>query len=418
MFFIYRVLTNLILFFSPFIIILRLFKKKEDIIRFKEKFCFFTKKRLKGKLIWFHGASVGEILSIIPLVEKLEKKKEISQILITSNTLSSSKILSHLKSKKIVHQFFPIDTFHYSKKFLNYWKPSVAIFIDSEIWPNMIINIKKKTISLILLNARISDRSFKRWKILPSEAKILFKKFDICLPSSLKSTQYLKSLGAEKIKYIGNLKFSQTEKNKDSLKMTTKNFFSSKQIWCAASTHKTEERICALVHKKLQKKNKNLLTIIIPRHVNRTEKIINEMKKLQLNVHTHESKKKIDPKTDIYLVNSYGKTKPFFKVCKTVFLGGSLIKHGGQNPLEAARYGCRVLHGPNYWNFHEIYKLLNKYKVSSEIKSIKQLSDKVNIMLTKKNNSKIIESKIINLGDKILESTLKEINLFIEKDEN
>ena len=144
MFFIYRVLTNLILFFSPFIIILRLFKKKEDIIRFKEKFCFFTKKRLKGKLIWFHGASVGEILSIIPLVEKLEKKKEISQILITSNTLSSSKILSNLKSKKIVHQFFPIDTFHYSKKFLNYWKPSVAIFIDSEIWPNMIINIKKK----------------------------------------------------------------------------------------------------------------------------------------------------------------------------------------------------------------------------------------------------------------------------------
>ena len=415
MFFIYRILTNLILFISPFIIILRLFKKKEDLIRFKEKFCFFTKKKLKGKLIWFHGASVGEILSIIPLVEKLEKNKEISQILITSNTLSSSKILSNLKSKKIVHQFFPIDTFHYNKKFLNYWKPSVAVFIDSEIWPNMIINIKKKPISLILLNARITEKSFKRWKILPSEAKILFKKFDICLSSSLKSKKYLKSLGAEKIKYIGNLKFSQTEKNQDILKMKTKRFFSSKRIWCAASTHDTEEKICALVHKKLIKKNKNLLTIIIPRHINRTEKIITELKKLQLNVHVHESKNKINPKTDIYLVNSYGKTKPFFKVCKTVFLGGSLIRHGGQNPLEAARYGCKILHGPNNWNFHEIYELLNKYKVSSEIKNIKQLSNKVNIMLTKKNSSKNIESKIKKLGDKILDSTFKEINFFIEK---
>tara|TARA_B100000767_G_C19724085_1_gene518656 strand:+ start:16 stop:1266 length:1251 start_codon:yes stop_codon:yes gene_type:complete len=415
MFFIYRILTNLVLFISPFIIILRLFKKKEDLIRFKEKFCFFTKKKLKGKLIWFHGASVGEILSIIPLVEKLEKNKEISQILITSNTLSSSKILSNLKSKKIVHQFFPIDTFHYNKKFLNYWKPSVAVFIDSEIWPNMIINIKKKPISLILLNARITEKSFKRWKILPSVAKILFNKFDICLSSSLKSTKYLKSLGAEKIKYIGNLKFSQTEKNQDILKMKTKRFFSSKRIWCAASTHDTEEKICALVHKKLKKKNKNLLTIIIPRHINRTEKIITELKKLQLNVHVHESKNKINPKTDIYLVNSYGKTKPFFKVCKTVFLGGSLIRHGGQNPLEAARYGCKILHGPNNWNFHEIYELLNKYKVSSETKNIKQLSNKVNIMLTKKNSSKNIESKIKKLGDKILDSTLKEINFFIEK---
>ena len=147
---IYKFIINIIFFFSPIIILVRLLKKKEDPIRFKEKFCFFSKKRIKGKLIWFHGASVGEILSIIPLIEKLEKNKKIKQILVTSNTLTSSKILSELRLKKTIHQFFPIDTNYHSKKFLKYWKPSSAIFIDSEIWPNMKTNIKKKKINLIL----------------------------------------------------------------------------------------------------------------------------------------------------------------------------------------------------------------------------------------------------------------------------
>ena len=144
MFFVYKVLANLIFLFSPLVILIRLLKKKEHPRRFKEKFSINTKKKISGKLIWFHGASVGEILSVIPLIEKLEKKNSIKQILVTSNTLGSSKVLSNLKLKKTIHQFFPIDTNHHSNKFLNYWKPSVAIFIDSEIWPNMINNIKKK----------------------------------------------------------------------------------------------------------------------------------------------------------------------------------------------------------------------------------------------------------------------------------
>ena len=163
MFFIYRVLTNLILLFSPIIILIRLLKKKEDLTRFKEKFGFYKKKKIAGKLIWFHGASVGEILSIIPLVEKLEKNTAIKQILVTSNTLSSSNILSDLKLKKTIHQFFPIDTVYNCNKFLKYWRPSVVIFVDSEIWPNMLTDIKKRSIPLILLNARITKKSFGRW---------------------------------------------------------------------------------------------------------------------------------------------------------------------------------------------------------------------------------------------------------------
>ena len=412
---IYRIIINLITLISPLIIIIRLLKKKEDPKRFKEKFCFFSKKKKRGKLIWLHGASVGEILSVIPLIEKFEKNKKISQILLTSNTLSSSKVISNFKFKKTIHQFLPIDTNYHTQKFLEYWKPSVATFIDSEVWPNMITNIKKKNVTLILLNGRITNKSFKRWKIFSTSAKNLFQKFDICFSSSFKSSNYLKSLGAKKVKYIGNLKFTQTEKNEEPLDKNLNNFFSSKKIWSAASTHNKEEEVCALVHKKLKIKYKNLVTIIIPRHIHRTNKIIDNLKNLNLKIHLHDSKKKIEKDTDIYLVNSFGKTKSFFKFCKIVFLGGSIIQHGGQNPLEAARYGCKILHGPNIWNFGEIYSLLNKYKVSHKIKNTNQLSFKVEQILKNKNSSKKIQLKIKEIGNKILNSTLNEINIFINK---
>ena len=182
------------------------------------------------------------------MVVKLAKNKKISQILITSNTLSSSKILSNLRLKKITHQFFPIDTNHHTNKFLEYSKPSLAIFIDSEIWPNMIINIKEKNISLALLNARITKKSFKTCKIFSSASKKLFQKFDICLSSSVESKKYLHLLGANKIKNIGNLKFSQAEQKGDDLNKNLQNFFLSKRVWCAASTHNLEENFCASTH--------------------------------------------------------------------------------------------------------------------------------------------------------------------------
>ena len=415
MIFIYRILTNLILICSPIIILIRLYKKKEDRIRFVEKLGFYKKKRFNGKLVWFHGASVGEILSVVPLIEKLENDKKIKQILVTSNTLSSSKILSNLKLKKTIHQFFPLDTNYLTQKFLNHWKPTIAIFIDSEIWPNMLTNIKKKKISLILINARITDKSFKRWKIFAQSSKAFFQMFDICLSSSLKSKKYLQSLGAKKIKYIGNLKFTESEKDTNNLNNKLRKFLLRKKIWCASSTHGVEEKICATVHKKLKVKYKDLITIIIPRHINRTKKITEELKKFGLNVHSHDSKKKINDDTDIYLVNSFGETKSFFKICKTVFLGGSLIKHGGQNPLEAARYGCKILHGPYVWNFKEIYTLLKKYEISNKITNSNQLTLKVEKMLNNKNKYKNVELKIKLLGSKILKSTLEELNFYTNR---
>ena len=196
--YLYRFLINIVFILSPIIIISRLTKKKEDFKRFKEKFCFFSHKKKQKKLIWFHGASVGELLSVIPLIKELEKDKKVDQILVTTTTLSSSKVFNSFKFKKTIHQFFPIDTNFLSKKFLNYWKPSLAIFIDSEIWPNMLLNIKEKSIPTILLNARITKKSFNRWKFFKSFSSELFGCFTKAYPCNNETWKYLNYFGIKK----------------------------------------------------------------------------------------------------------------------------------------------------------------------------------------------------------------------------
>ncbi len=406
---VYRFVINLILIFSPIILMIRLIKKKEDHIRFKEKIGFFNKKKKVGKLIWFHGASVGELQSIIPLIEKLEKNKSIRQILVTSNTLSSSKVLKINKFKKVIHQFFPVDSNLIIKKFLDYWKPSKALFVDSEFWPNTIIQLKQRNIPIILLNGRITDNTFKRWRKFPSFSKNIFNKFDLCFSSSKKSFKYLKELNFRNIKFIGNLKYAQSELDNFEINKNLKKFLSNKKIWCASSTHNPEELIVAQTHKILKKKIKNLISIIIPRHAERYKIIKNDLEKLNLKVHLDNSKKKIDPRTDIYLVNSYGKTKSFYKNCNNIFLGGSLIEHGGQNPLEAARYGCSIINGPYIQNFIEIYDFLKKNNISTTVKKNQELPNQLYILFNRKANPKIIQNKLKMIGNKILKKTYDEI---------
>ena len=409
MLFAYRVLINFILIFSPIILITRIIKQKESINRFREKFGFYSKKRIKGNLIWFHGASVGEIQSIVPLLEKFEKDKKINQILITSNTLSSSKIIEKIKLKKITHQFFPIDNYLISKKFLDYWRPSKAFFIDSEIWPNTIFNLKEKKIPIILINGRITKKTYKRWMFLSGFSKKIFSNFNLCLSSSYESLVYLKNLNAKNVKFIGNLKFSESEKDHIDVNKKLNKFFKNKKIWSASSTHQSEEIFCGQVHLELKKNINNILTIIIPRHVNRSNEIKKDLEDLNLKVHLDEPQKRIDPNTDIYLVNSYGKTKSFYKYCKNVFLGGSIIKHGGQNPIEAVRFGCSVLHGPNIENFREIYKFLKKNKISYKINKKKDLTNNLAQLFSKKTKSKKIQKKIKLIGNQILKKTYNEI---------
>ena len=274
-FFIYQFLLSIIIFFSPFIIIFRIFKNKEDKFRFKEKFCFISKQRGPGKLIWFHGSSVGEILSAVPIIKKYDNDNSINKILVTTSTLSSSKILGKIKFKKIIHQFYPIDHILFSKKFLDHWKPDIAIFLESEIWPSMFQSIKKIGIRLILLNARITKKSFNRWLIIKKFSYSIFSLIDKAYSQNSETNYFLKKLKVKEITSTGNLKFIGHDSfvaNRADKKLFSQ--FKKYKTFVAASTHNTEELFAAKTHILLKKKLKNIITIIIPRHVNRVDQII------------------------------------------------------------------------------------------------------------------------------------------------
>ena len=412
MFFFYQIILTLALPLSPFIILLRILKNKEDKKRFTEKFSISSKKRKNGKLIWFHGASVGEILSIIPIIKNYEKKKSINQILITSSTLSSSKVLEKYKFKKTIHQFYPIDHIYFTNKFLKYWRPNLAIFIESEIWPCMYKNIYNYNIPLILLNARLTKKTFNRWIKIKYFSKSIFNKILIAYPQNIETKKFLKKINPQKIKMLGNLKFAQNNEeiqNKilDKLKIE----FNKKKIWVASSTHKNEEIFCAQAHLELKKRVKNLLTIIIPRHIHRVKDIILEIESLNLKTACHSKKPKNLTNIDIYIVDTFGETNKFHKIGSSVFLGGSIIKRGGQNPLEAARYGARILHGPNTDNFKDIYKLLKSFKISKKINTPKELASLISFK-----KSKNTGVKIKKIGKIILKKTIKEIDNLINNE--
>ena len=401
----------IIIIFSPIIITLRIFKKKESPKRFLEKFSFIKEKRRSGKLIWFHCSSVGEFLSIVPLVEKLEKEEDIKNILITTSTLSSSKIFSRFKFKKTFHQFYPIDNSLIINRFLNYWRPSAVFFVESEIWPEMLNILKQKKIKIFLLNARISKKSFNRWKHLKDMGINIFQIFDFIFPQNKETLNYLKYFRIKKMQILGNLKFSETEKL-NNYKIYKKKFYNRK-ILCAASTHNNEEEIVSNIHLNLKKKVKNLLTIIIPRHTERTKEIIETLDHKKLNYICHSERQKINKNTDVYLVDTYGESKSFYSVSKVVFLGGSLIKRGGQNPLEAIRYGCYITHGKHIFNFTEIYNMLNKKKLSFEANNFKQLNKIIFNLLKKKTNNKKEINNFKKIGIEILRKNFMKIRVLI-----
>ncbi len=412
MLFIYQLIISVLLLTSPIILLIRILRKKENIKSLKGKFSFNSKRRVNGKLIWFHGASVGEVLSIVPIIKHYEKDKSIKQILVTSSTLSSLKVIKKFNFKKTVHQFYPIDHFIFNNKFINYWKPSLGIFVDSEIWPMMFQNLKYKNIPILLLNARLTKKTFSRWIKIKSFAKSVFNKITIAYPQNKETNLYLKELDVRNIITIGNLKFSEnSDENLNNISKKLKSELDKKKIWVASSTHKTEEIFCAKAHLKLKKKITNLLTIIIPRHIHRANEITNEIKNLNLKIALHSSKPKNLKNVDIYLVDTFGETKKFHQIGNTVFLGGSIIKRGGQNPLEATRLGAKILHGPNTDNFKDVYKHLKLLNISKKINTPLQLASSI-IFKKNKNSGK----KIKQIGKKILKKTINELDNLINNE--
>ena len=411
MYFFYNILTNLAIIISPAIIIYRILKGKEDIKRVGEKFCIYSQKKTNKK-IWIHAASVGELMSVAPIIKRLEKNKKVKNILLSTSTTSSAKIFKKLRFKKTSHVYFPLDNKYIVKRFIKYWSPELAIFIDSEIWPNMFSNLHLTNIPIILMNARITKRSFNKWQTFPKFAKQIFGKISLALPQNLETLNYLKILKVKNIKIAGNLKYYGQKNNQDNVVKLLKNKFKNFKVWCAASTHNNEEVLIGNLHKKLKKRESKLITIIIPRHINRTNEIINNLNNIDLNCVTHSSNQKLRENTDIYLVDSYGESSRFYSLTNVSFVGGSIINHGGQNPLEPARLGNYIINGPNIKNFKEIYTFLNNLKMSSSTSNILKMEDIVLKKLKTKTPYKNIK-KIIKIGNDVLEKNLFYINKYL-----
>ena len=386
----------------------RILRKKECPLRYKEKLGISLKVRNNGYLIWFHCSSIGELKSIFPIIDHYLKK---NQILVTTSTLGSNEVFQkkYYNTKNITHQYAPIDSPQIIKKFFKKWNPNIIFFTESEIWPNQIFYAKNNNIPIILLNARISNKSFTKWKLIKSSMNRILDCFAIILCQSNESANHFNYFGTNNIKMLGNLKFivsEDLEPLEDNLNLQ------KRLIFIALSTHATEEEVCIKIHASLKSQYPNLLTIIIPRHINRIPEIQKIIVNTKLNFLIAESLDNFKNNTDILIINSYGNTKKILKSSKYVFIGGSLVDHGGQNPIEVAYNNSLIFHGPHVYNFTEIYNFLNKeniaFKINSGAELTEQLKEKINDY-QKKN----IKEKIIKMGDEILSSTIKELDQYI-----
>jgi len=412
-------------FFFPLFIIIIYFRSifnKEHKIRYKEKVFsshFRIYKDNQKKLVWFHAASIGEFLSIVPLINAIDKKYKNINFLITTVTLSSSKLFEKIfnNQSNITHRFLPLDLESLSENFLNNWKPNLVFFVDSEIWPNLLFKIKEKNIPLLLINGRISKKSFNKWKIILKFAKKVFNNFDLCLASSEESKNNLSKLQVKNLKYIGNLKYSVQSTLNES-KNIDEETLNKYHAWCAVSTHDGEELVILKTHMEIKKKYDNVLTIIIPRHINRSSYIKNLSKKFNLNVQVLNDNDLIDANIEILIINSFGVLPKYFNYCKNVFIGKSLVKKkqnvGGQNPIEAAKLGCKIFHGPYVYNFREVYDLLKSYGITEEINNEIELSRKIIKNLKNSNAKNQHQIDLLdNFGEKILKETITTIDKYL-----
>jgi 3-deoxy-D-manno-octulosonic-acid transferase len=386
----------------------RILRKKECPLRYKEKLGISLKVKNNGYLIWFHCSSIGELKSIFPIIDHYLKK---NQILVTTSTLGSNEVFQkkYYNTKNITHQYAPIDSPQIIKKFFKKWNPNIIFFTESEIWPNQIFYAKNNNIPIILLNARISNKSFTKWKLIKSSMNRILNCFAIILCQSNESANHFNYFETNNIKMLGNLKFivpEDLEPLEDNLNLQ------KRLIFIALSTHATEEEVCIKIHASLKSQYPNLLTIIIPRHINRIPEIQKIIVNTKINFLITESLDNFENNTDILIINSYGNTKKILKLSKYVFIGGSLVKHGGQNPIEVAYNNSLIFHGPHVHNFTEIYNFLNKeniaFKINSGAELTEQLKEKINDY--QKEN---IKEKIIRMGDEILSSTIKELDQYI-----
>ncbi|HZC97408.1 MAG TPA: 3-deoxy-D-manno-octulosonic acid transferase, partial [Bradyrhizobium sp.] len=354
----YRKLSFAMVPLAPALIKRRLKLGKEDPARVGERRGMSADTRPSGPLVWIHGASVGEVLAAAGLIEKLRALN--LRILLTSGTVTSAAIEAKRFPADVIHQYVPYDSPRYVARFLDHWRPSLALFVESDLWPNLILASAARRLPMVLINGRMSHRSFPRWRRVSNTISALLGRFEVCLAQSQLDADRFAALGSRNVVTTGNLKLDVPAPPADSAKLERlMSVTRGRPIVVAASTHPGEEEIIAEVHRTLAGFFPQLLTVIVPRHPDRGEALAGTLATAGLHVALRSREELPMAVTDIYVADTMGELGLFYRLAPIVFMGGSLVEHGGQNPIEAVKLGASIVHGPHVFNFTDVYEALD-----------------------------------------------------------
>ncbi|MEE9544700.1 MAG: 3-deoxy-D-manno-octulosonic acid transferase [Rhodospirillales bacterium] len=354
------------------LIFLYLFRRKargkEDRRRFGERLGRSGRARPAGPLVWAHAASIGESLSMLPLIERLRGERPAVNVLVTTGTVTSAGLLAERLPDGAFHQYVPVDRLRFVRRFFDHWRPDLVLWAESEFWPNLVSEPAARGIPMVLINGRVSPRSFAGWQRWQRLIAGLLSGFALCLGQTEADAERLRRLGAPRAKCLGNLKFAVAPLPADERELAgLAEIFGDRPRWLAASTHAGEEDIAGRVHRRLKVNFPALLTIVVPRHPRRGQEIAAALRKTGLTVALRSAGDVPTPDTDIYVADTLGELGLFYRLCGIVFMGKSLVPLGGQNPLEAARLDCALIHGPHMANFEEMAHRLRQAGASEEV---------------------------------------------------
>jgi 3-deoxy-D-manno-octulosonic-acid transferase len=356
---VYQKLSSAALPLAPALIKRRLKQGKEDPARIGERRGVSQDTRPHGPLVWIHGASVGEVLAAAALIERLRALN--IRILVTSGTVTSATIVAKRFPPDIIHQYVPYDSPRYVARFLDHWRPSLALFIESDLWPNLILSSAARRLPMVLINGRMSHRSFPRWRRIAGTISALLGRFEVCLAQSRVDAERFAALGSRNVVTTGNLKLDVPAPPADPAKLERLMAVTrGRPIIVAASTHPGEEEILLEAHRKLAGFFPSLLSVIVPRHPNRGETIAQAMASSGQRVALRSHDELPTAATEIYVADTMGELGLFYRLAPIVFMGGSLVRHGGQNPIEAIKLGASIVHGPHVFNFTDVYEALDR----------------------------------------------------------
>ena len=360
----------------------RMRKGKEDAARLEERFGYASLPRPEGKVVWVHAASVGETQSVLGLIRALVQQDPHAHVLLTTGTVTSAALVAQQAIPNLIHQFVPVDTPASVHRFMNHWRPDLALWVESEFWPQLLMQAKRRGIPMLLINARMSERSYRGWAKWPRTVRTILSSFSAIYAGASEDAARLRALGAEVVE-AGNLKYDAPTLPVDAQALTLlTNQIADRPLWLAASTHPQEEALVASVHRQLLRTFPRLLTLIVPRHAVRGQAIAEALTADGFRVVQRSKGEAIDDTVGIYLADTMGELGSFYHLSPIVFLGGSLVAHGGHNPLEPARQHCAILSGRHVHNFASIMQQMQQAEAIRLVNDTEDLAAQLVTWLT------------------------------------